>query len=109
SFGAAEGALVPITPQRTEEGDELYLFSGPGANVKVRDELMDVKLLREVNADGLERWEPVMKQGFPLGAGDVAAVFEALGVAAPQLARATYTLRALPAAPIRPKDPALAV
>ena len=104
SFGAAEAALVPITPQRTEEGDELYLFSGPGANVKVRDELMDVKLLREVNADGLERWEPVMKQGFPLGAGDVAAVFEALGVAAPQLARATYTLDAFLTELIRPND-----
>ena len=24
---------------------------------------MDIKLLREVDADGLERWEPVMKQG----------------------------------------------
>jgi exopolyphosphatase/guanosine-5'-triphosphate,3'-diphosphate pyrophosphatase len=104
SFGAAEAALVPITPQRTEEGDELYLFSGPGANVKVRDELMDVKLLREVNADGLERWEPVMKQGFPLGAGDVASVFEALGVAAPQLARATYTLDAFLTELMRPND-----
>src|SRR4029450_12524570 len=104
SFGGAEDALVPTTPQRTEEGDELYLFSGPGANVKVRDELMDVKLLREVNADGLERWEPVMKQGFPLGAGDVAAVFEALGVAAPQLARATYTLDAFLAELMRPND-----
>ena len=34
--------------------------------MKVRDGLMDIKVLREVNAEGLERWEPVMKQPFPL-------------------------------------------
>jgi exopolyphosphatase / guanosine-5'-triphosphate,3'-diphosphate pyrophosphatase len=92
SFGAAEDALVPVTPKLTEEGDEIYLVSGAGANVKVRDDLVDVKVLREVNADGLERWEPVMKQGFPLTATDVSEVFDALDVPAPQLTRATYTL-----------------
>jgi exopolyphosphatase / guanosine-5'-triphosphate,3'-diphosphate pyrophosphatase len=92
SFGAAEDALVPISPKRTEEGDEIYLVSGVRANVKVRDDLMDVKVLREVNADGLERWEPVMKQGFPLAATDASEVLEALDVTGPNLTRATYTL-----------------
>jgi exopolyphosphatase / guanosine-5'-triphosphate,3'-diphosphate pyrophosphatase len=104
SFGGAEDALVPIIPTRTEEGDELYLFSGPGANVKVRDDLMDVKILREVNADGLERWEPVMKRGFPLSATDVAEVLEALEVPAPQLTRATYTLDRFLNELIQPND-----
>ena len=104
SFGAAEDALVPISPNRTEEGDEIYLFSGAGANVKVRDDLMDVKVLREVNADGLERWEPVMKQGFPLAATDVSQVLEALDVPAPQLTRATYTLDEFLNELIRPSD-----
>jgi exopolyphosphatase / guanosine-5'-triphosphate,3'-diphosphate pyrophosphatase len=94
SFGAAEGALVPMNPERTEEGDELYLLSEAGQNVKVRDGLMDVKILRETNDDGLERWEPVLKQGFPLATGDASVVFEALGVPAPTLARPTYTLDA---------------
>ena len=62
-FGAAEAALTPMTPDVTEEGDEICLFSGAGANVKVRDDLMDAKVLREVSADGLERWEPVMNRG----------------------------------------------
>ena len=104
SFGAAEDALVPISPTRTEEGDELYLVSGVSANVKVRDDLMDVKVLREVNADGLERWEPVMKQGFPLATADVSEVLEALDVPAPQLTRATYTLEAFLNELIRPND-----
>ena len=104
SFGAAEDALVPITPERTEEGDEIYLVSGVSANVKVRDDLMDVKVLREVNADGLERWEPVMKQGFPLAAKDVSEVLEALGVPAPKLTRATYTLDGFLNELIQPND-----
>ena len=53
---------------------------------------MDIKLLREVDADGLERWEPVMKQGFPLPAAEVSTVFDALGVAPPPRTRAAYTL-----------------
>ena len=104
SFGAAEDALVPIAPTRTEEGDEIYLVSGVSANVKVRDDLMDVKVLRGVNADGLERWEPVMKQGFPLAAKDVSDVLEALDVPAPELTRATYTFDAFLNELVRPNE-----
>ena len=70
-FGAAEAALAASTPGLVEESDELYLLSAAGANVKVRYGLMDIKLLREVDGDGLERWEPVMKAGFPLPAAEV--------------------------------------
>jgi exopolyphosphatase/guanosine-5'-triphosphate,3'-diphosphate pyrophosphatase len=63
---AAEAALAAWSPGPVQESDELYLLSATGANVKVRYDLMDIKLLREVDGDGLERWEPVMKQGFPL-------------------------------------------
>ena len=104
SFGAAEDALVPIAPTRTEEGDEIYLVSGVSANVKVRDDLMDVKLLREVNPDGLERWEPVMKQGFPLAAKDVSEVLEALEVPAPKLTRAAYSRDEFLNELVRPND-----
>ena len=44
------------------------------------------------DAEGLERWEPVMKQAFPLPAADAAKVFASLGLAPPQLARDDYTL-----------------
>jgi exopolyphosphatase / guanosine-5'-triphosphate,3'-diphosphate pyrophosphatase len=90
-FGAAEDALAALTPTRVEESDELYLLSAAGANVKVRDGLMDIKLLREVDGDGLERWEPVMKQGFPLPAAEVVKVFDALGVSSPPLTRDAST------------------
>jgi exopolyphosphatase/guanosine-5'-triphosphate,3'-diphosphate pyrophosphatase len=90
-FGPAEAAFRALTPTGIQESDELYLLSGAGDNVKLRDDLMDVKVLKEVNADGLEQWTPVMKVGFPLAAADVAKVFEALHQPLPQLSRDDYT------------------
>ena len=75
-----------------QESDEIYLLSGAGDNVKVRDALMDIKVLREVNADGLEQWTPVMKAGFPLPAAEAAKVLEALRLPVPTPSRASYTL-----------------
>ena len=62
------------------------------ANVKIRDGLMDIKVLREVDGAGLERWEPVMKQGFPMSAEDAGRVLEALGISAPPQMRPAYEL-----------------
>jgi len=90
-FGAAEDAFGALTPGPVEESEELYLLSAAGGNVKVRDDLLEIKMLREVNADGLERWEPVMKVGFPLPTSDVSSVFDALGVVPPPLTRGVYT------------------
>ena len=107
-FGIAEARFAALTPGPTQESEEVYfLGGGAGAIVKVRDALMDVKLLREVNADQLERWEPVMKQPFPLPAADAANVFAALGLPAPVLARAAYALdqfttELCPLGPLRP-------
>ena len=92
SFGAADAMLAGLTPTGVEESDELYLLSEDGDNVKVRAELMDIKVLRDVDRHGLERWEPALKAGFPLAAADVAAAFEALRQPLPMLARDAYSL-----------------
>ena len=52
-FGTAEGHFAALTPGGIQESDELYLLSSAGDNVKVRDDLMDIKVLVEVDADGL--------------------------------------------------------
>ena len=91
-FGAADVVLRVLTPTGIQESDELYLLSGASDNVKIRDDLMDIKVLKEVNPDGLEQWIPVMKVGFPLAAADVGKVFEALSRPAPSLDRESYTL-----------------
>ncbi|HEY7737768.1 MAG TPA: Ppx/GppA family phosphatase [Candidatus Limnocylindria bacterium] len=91
-FGAADVVFRAMTPTGIQESDELYLLSGAGDNVKVRDDLMDIKVLKEINADGLEQWTPIMKVGFPIPAADVTKVFEALRQPVPDLAREAYTL-----------------
>ena len=101
-FGAAEDAFAALAPGPVQESDELYLLSAADRNVKVRDGLMDIKLLREVDADGLERWEPVMKQGFPLPAADVARVLDTLGLPPPARGRDAYALDQLLAELVEP-------
>ena len=71
SFGAAETTLTSSGSEPPVESDELYLLAEGGETVKVRGGLIDIKVLREVDAEGLQRWEPVMKEGFPLPATEV--------------------------------------
>jgi exopolyphosphatase/guanosine-5'-triphosphate,3'-diphosphate pyrophosphatase len=103
-FGAAEGAFADLTPGPIVESDEVYLLSAAGGNAKVRDGLMDIKFLREVDGDGLERWEPVMKAGFPLPAAAVVRVFDALGVPVAPLTREAYSLEQFLAELVEPSD-----
>jgi exopolyphosphatase / guanosine-5'-triphosphate,3'-diphosphate pyrophosphatase len=60
--------------------------------VKIRDDLLDVKLLREVDAHGLERWEPVLKAAFPLTPPDLPGIAEALGLDASALPSEEFEL-----------------
>ena len=81
-FGAADAAFGAMTPGAVQESDEVYLLVDDGQPttdvVKIRFDLMDVKTLREVDADGLERWEPVAKVAFPIAPPDMAIVTKAL-------------------------------
>ena len=91
-FGDADDSIEALTSSGVEESDELYLLSPDGENVKVRDGLLDIKVLREVDRAGLQRWEPVLKAPFPLSRADVATTFEALRQPHPPLSRDAYTL-----------------
>ena len=108
-FGAAEDVFAGLAPEPVEESDELYLLSGSGATVKLRHELLDVKLLREVDADGLERWEPVLKLASPLSGADAAAALDVLGVPPPAHPRDAYTFEEFLAAFVGPGGPVRAV
>ena len=94
-FGDAEAVFADLTPRAVEESEELYLLSEDGDNVKVRADLMDVKVLREVDPHGLERWEPALKASFPLAPADVAEAFAALHEPLPTLSRPEYSLTEL--------------
>src|SRR5262249_13845285 len=91
-FGKAEAALLAKRTGADQESDELYFLSDHGENVKVRSDLMDIKVLKETNPDGLEQWMPVMKASFPLPSAEVAKVLEALHVGGASAKKPTYTL-----------------
>ncbi len=110
-FGRAESVFAALSPSAVVESDELYLISAAGAEtVKLRDQLMDVKHLLQVDGDGLEQWIPVMKAAFPLSSADVAEVLAVLGVDAPRpLSRSEYSLSALLEEVVAPNPDVLAV
>lgn len=101
-FGVAEERIARLAPSAPKETDEIYFLSSGGENVKVRDDLMDIKVLREVNRDRLEQWAPMMKAAFPLSPADVAKVAEALHVPAPASSREGCSLDAMLEALHRP-------
>jgi exopolyphosphatase/guanosine-5'-triphosphate,3'-diphosphate pyrophosphatase len=91
-IGGAEEWLCSTEPERVVDTDETYALSADSVDaVKVRDGLMDVKHLEQVDADGLELWKPVMKSPLPISAADAEAVLAALRVPA-RLDRYTYNL-----------------
>jgi hypothetical protein len=76
----------------SRESDEIYVLDPRGTqNVKIRDGALDVKRLRQIDADGLELWEPVFKARFPLSRSDLAAV-SAVWPLLETLPREAYTI-----------------
>ena len=112
-FGAAEAAFGAMTPGAVQESDEVYLLVDDGQPatdvVKIRFDLMDVKTLREVNPDGLERWEPVAKVAFPLAPADLAIVTKALRLPSTPSDDAAASLDGFLAEVARPGSPVRAV
>ena len=92
-FGKAEALLAGLGSASVHASDEIYLLSTQGENVKVRDALMDVKVLHKVDANGLEQWSPVLKAGFPLSAADTTKVLGALHLPFPGSLDCTFTLK----------------
>jgi exopolyphosphatase / guanosine-5'-triphosphate,3'-diphosphate pyrophosphatase len=82
-FGAAESRFAALTPGQVQKSEEIYLVStAADANVKIRDDKVDIKLLERVDANGLEQWRPALKEPFPLADSALAQVRAALGLLA---------------------------
>jgi exopolyphosphatase/guanosine-5'-triphosphate,3'-diphosphate pyrophosphatase len=95
-FGArlAKAASWLAAQQSTgvQESDEVYFLSASPGVAKLRNNLMDIKLLRDVDGNGLERWEPVMKAEFPLSETELAATFEQLQLPRPRTVRTSWSV-----------------
>ena len=64
-FGVAEERITRLVPSAPKETDEIYFLSGGGENVKVRDDLMDIKVLQPGQCGWFGTVGPVMKARFP--------------------------------------------
>ena len=84
-------AILGRVEPRTSAEIYILRLGGP-QNAKIRNDVLDVKHLRRVDAAGLELWEPVLKAKFPLSRGDVVAAFAELDLPPPKLGRETHTI-----------------
>ncbi len=58
-FGEADARFAALTEERVQQSEEVYLVATASeANVKIRDGLLDIKLLERVDSNGLEQWRP---------------------------------------------------
>jgi exopolyphosphatase/guanosine-5'-triphosphate,3'-diphosphate pyrophosphatase len=91
-LGKAEVNIRKHPEGKTRESAEVYVLSEVSMdNTKVRDNLMDIKTLQQVNEDRLEQWLPIMKGTFPLPVAEIEKVFKCFRVALPKFARTEYT------------------
>jgi exopolyphosphatase / guanosine-5'-triphosphate,3'-diphosphate pyrophosphatase len=90
SLRRAVGGIPLGAPRESHEIHVLCLRSSH--STRVHDGLMDLKWRKQVDADGLELWDPVLKSEFPFDASFVPRLFEAWGLRTPALARPGYTL-----------------
>lgn len=93
-LGKAEEIIRKFPEGKTRESAEVYILSEVSMdNTKVRDDLMDIKTLQQVNEDRLEQWLPIMKGTFPLPVAEIEKVFKCFKVALPKFSRSEYTFR----------------
>lgn len=91
-FDEPEERIRKFEQGNFKESGEVYVLSkNSDENVKVRDDLLDIKSLQEVNADGLEQWFPVLKAGFPIAVEDLKKVFGYFKAPEPIFGRKEYT------------------
>ena len=91
-LGAVETNVGAHECTRVLDSAEDYIIClSNGNNVKIRDGLLDIKQLENINDDTLEQWMPVLKIGFPCPADEAAKIFSAFGLTRPEMARDEYT------------------
>jgi len=88
----AQAVAIP-SDAVSQESDEIYVLDRSGTeNAKIRDGVLDIKRLRQIDADGLELWEPVFKARFPLSRSDLAAASAVWPLPLETPPRETYTI-----------------
>jgi exopolyphosphatase/guanosine-5'-triphosphate,3'-diphosphate pyrophosphatase len=90
-FGAAEERIRTYVA-KVRESSEVYILSMKSTdNTKIRDMLMDIKTLVQVNENTLEQWNPVLKAGFPIKPEDLRQTIRAWKIDVPESDIREYT------------------
>ncbi|GHS96718.1 hypothetical protein AGMMS50276_15560 [Synergistales bacterium] len=91
-FEEAEKKIRSYEQGNFKDSQEDYILSRKSdENTKIRDDLMDIKALQNVNENKLEQWLPVMKEGFPIGHEALKKLFGIFKLSEPAFERAEYT------------------
>ena len=88
----AQAVAIPSDAASRESDRSMYSTPRGTENAKIRDGVLDIKRLRQIDADGLELWEPVFKARFPLSRSDLAAASAVWSLPLETLPRETYTI-----------------
>jgi len=91
-LGEIDGNVRAYECTRVLDSAEDYIICrSSGNNVKIRDGVLDIKQLENINEDTLEQWMPVLKVGFACPAEEAAKIFSAFGLPTPEMKRDEYT------------------
>ena len=91
-FEEAEKKIRSYEQGNFKDSEENYILSRKSdENTKIRDDLMDIKALQNVNEHKLEQWLPVMKEGFPIKQEALKKLFAIFKIPEPAFERAEYT------------------
>ena len=93
AFGEAENNIKKYKEGGFKKSEEKYILSKQSNNnIKIRDDLADVKTQLNVNSDKLEQWTVAMKQSFPAPKDNLEILFrEYFKVPVPAFTKDTYT------------------
>lgn len=93
-FGESESKIKSHEMDNFKKSTEKYILTSQtsGENCKIRDDLMDIKSLKQVDANKLEQWYPTMKETFPMKKETIENLFKNFfKVAVPEFKRDEYT------------------
>jgi len=91
-FDEPEARIRKFEQGNFKDSEEVYVLSKfSDENVKVRDDLLDIKSLQKVDSNGLEQWYPVMKAEFPISLDDLKKLFSYFKAPEPIFGKRAYT------------------
>ena len=92
-FGVSEEKIQNHKLGNFKRSSEKYILSRKSNdNCKIRDDLMDIKRLKQVDENKLEQWCPVLKETFPMSKETIETLFrDFFNVDVPEFKRDSYT------------------